>query len=48
MPGLRLTAAQAARLWSVDSTLCRQVLAALVESRFLVETSNSRFVRAQP
>jgi hypothetical protein len=46
MPGLRLTAAQAARLWSVDSTLCGQVLSALVESRFLAETSNARFIRA--
>ena len=46
MPGLKLTAAQAARLLSVDATLCGRVLSALVESRFLAETSNSRFVRA--
>ncbi len=45
MPGLKLTAAQAARLWSVDSALCDQVLAALVESRFLAETSNASYVR---
>ena len=46
MPGLTLTAAQAARLLSVDEALCGRVLSALVESRFLAETSNSRFVRA--
>ena len=46
MPGLKLTAAQAARLLSVDETLCGRVLSTLVESRFLAETSNSSFVRA--
>jgi hypothetical protein len=46
MPGLKLTAAQAARLWSVDAALCRQVLSVLVESRFLAETSHASFVRA--
>ena len=46
MPGLKLTAAQAARLWSVDGALCRRVLSALVESRFLAETSDASFVRA--
>jgi hypothetical protein len=44
MPGLRLTEAQAARLWCFDAELCRRVLAALVESRFLVRTRNS-FIR---
>ena len=48
MPGLKLTAAQAARLWSVDSALCGRVLTALVESRFLAETPNASFVRAEP
>jgi len=47
MPGLKLTAAQAARLWSVDAALCGQVLSALVETRFLAETSNASFVRAE-
>ena len=46
MPGLKLTAAQAARLLSVDQTLCSRVLSTLVESRFLAETSNASFVRA--
>jgi hypothetical protein len=46
MPGLRLTEAQASRLWSFDSALCSAVLAALVESRFLVRTRNASFSRA--
>jgi hypothetical protein len=46
MPGLKLTTAQAARLWTLDPTLCSQVLSALVDSRFLAETSNASFVRA--
>ena len=41
MPGLRLTEAQAARLWCFDAELCSRVLAELVESRFLVRTRNS-------
>jgi hypothetical protein len=46
MPGLQLTEAQAARLWSFDSALCSAVLSSLVESRFLVRTRNSAFARA--
>lgn len=46
MPGLQLTEAQAARLWSFDSALCSAVLSALVESRFLVRTRNASFLRA--
>ncbi|HEY7445067.1 MAG TPA: hypothetical protein VH701_21745 [Vicinamibacterales bacterium] len=46
MPGLQLTEAQAARLWSFDSALCSAVLTALVESRFLVRTRNASFSRA--
>jgi hypothetical protein len=45
MPGLTLTEAQAARLWCFDSHLCRAVLWALVESRFLVRTRNASFAR---
>jgi hypothetical protein len=47
MPGLKLTVAQAARLWSVDPALCRQVFAVLVTSRFLTETSHASFIRAE-
>jgi hypothetical protein len=46
MPGLQLTEAQAARLWSFDSALCTAVLTALVESRFLVRSRNASFLRA--
>jgi len=46
MPGLQLTEAQAARLWSFDSALCSAVLTALVESRFLVRTRRAAFARA--
>jgi hypothetical protein len=45
MPGLQLTEAQAARLWSFDSALCSAVLTALVESRFLIRTRHASFSR---
>ena len=44
MPGLSLTSAQAARLWAFDAALCDEVLAALVDTRFLVR-SRGVFVR---
>ncbi|HZM95732.1 MAG TPA: hypothetical protein VFB92_20025 [Vicinamibacterales bacterium] len=47
MPGLQLTEAQAARLWSFDSALCSAVLSALVESRFLIRTRNASFARVE-
>jgi hypothetical protein len=46
MPGLRLTLAQAQRLWAFDRALCDAVLAALVETRFLVQSRNAFFIRA--
>ena len=46
MPGLQLTEAQAARLWSFDSALCSAVLSALVESHFLIRSRNASFSRA--
>ena len=46
MPGLRLTLAQAQRLWAFDRPLCHAVLAALVDAHFLVQSSNASFVRA--
>ncbi len=46
MPGLLLTEAEAARLWCLDPPLCRAVLSALVESRFLVRTRKAAFARA--
>lgn len=46
MPGLKLTLAQAQRLWAVDGAVCQAVLSALVDSKFLVQSSNASFVRA--
>jgi hypothetical protein len=46
MPGLVLTEAQAKRLWGVDAMMCRAVLAALLERRFLRRTAVGAYVRA--
>lgn len=45
MPDLQLTTAQASRLWALDAVVCGEVLAQLVESRFLVCTRKSVFAR---
>jgi hypothetical protein len=45
MPGLRLTPAQARRLWRLDETACDAVLDALVHARFLEKTRDGAFVR---
>ena len=46
MPGLQLTAAQAARPWASDHQVCRAVLTRLVESRFLVQTRYDTYAHA--
>lgn len=46
MPGLRLTMAQAQRLWGLDPRTCEQALAKLVSSRFLSKTRDGAFIRA--
>jgi hypothetical protein len=46
VPGLDLTRDQAQRLWGLDRVACDQVLAALVESRFLRRTRDNRYLRA--
>ena len=46
MPGLRLTVAQARRLWNLDARLCETLLVTLVETRFLVRLRDGAFVRA--
>ena len=46
MPGLRVTRAQARRLWALDDSVCEAVLCALVDARFLVESRNASFTRA--
>jgi hypothetical protein len=47
MPGLRLTGAQASRLWGLDSTICQRLLDALRDAQFLTRTSDGRYVRAE-
>jgi hypothetical protein len=44
MPGLRLTLAQACRLWQLDSGECSRALNALVAQQFLRRTSSGSFV----
>jgi len=44
MPGLRLTFAQACRLWQIDPDECELVLDALLEEQFLARTADGAFV----
>lgn len=46
MPGLRLTAAQAQRLWGLDRASCDALLAALVNTKFLARTRDGAFIRS--
>ena len=46
MPGMRLTPAQAQRLWGIDAVATRSVIQTLVETKFLRETPDGAFVRA--
>ena len=43
MPGLRLTFAQACRLWHVDAQTCEMVLEDLVAQRFLHRTHDGAY-----
>ena len=45
MPGLRLTTAQAQRLWGLDRAACDALLGALVDAKFLFQTRDGAFVR---
>lgn len=45
MPGLKLTEAQARRLWNLDSDTCSFVLTTLLEQRFLKRTTKGSYVR---
>ena len=45
MPGLRLTTAQAQRLWGLDGAVCAALLDALVDAKFLFRTRDGAFVR---
>ena len=46
MPGLKLTEAQARRLWALDGGTCSFVLTTLLERRFLKRTASGTYVRA--
>jgi hypothetical protein len=46
MPGLRLTTAQAQRLWGLDRAACDALLGALVDAKFLSRTRDGAFVRS--
>jgi hypothetical protein len=46
MPGLRLTEAQAQRLWGLDRDMCAALLAALVEAKFLLQTRDGAYIRS--
>ena len=46
MPGLRLTPAQATRLWGMGEDDCRKVIDALVAARYLRWTESGSVTRA--
>jgi hypothetical protein len=46
MPGLRLTPAQAQRLWGLDQSACDALLGALVDAKFLRRTRDGAFIRS--
>ena len=45
MPGLRLTCAQAQRLWGLDEQTCAQLLASLTEDKFLCRRDDGTYAR---
>jgi hypothetical protein len=47
MPGLRLTQAQARRLWGLDSRACEILLLTLVNDKFLFQTRDGAFMRVE-
>ena len=46
MPGLRLTFAQAVRLWGLTPTVCRRVIDELIAAGFLRQTASGMVIRA--
>jgi hypothetical protein len=46
MPGLRLTFAQARRLWDLDPETCQAILDELRRIGFLAQTKDGAFVRS--
>ena len=47
MPGLRLTEPQARRLWGLDAASCGALLGALIDAKFLFQTRDGAFMRAE-
>jgi hypothetical protein len=47
MPGLRLTQAQARRLWGLDPAACDALLGTLVQANFLYRTRDGAFMRVE-
>ena len=47
MPGLRLTDAQARRLWGLDAATCSALLDALVATGFLFRTRDGAIMRVE-
>jgi hypothetical protein len=45
LPGLRLTPAQARRLWGLERDVCDALLGALVDANFLAQTRDGAYVR---
>jgi hypothetical protein len=45
MPGLRVTAHQAQRLWGLDASTCNDALACLIDVGFLTLTSSGQYAR---
>jgi len=45
MPGLRLTSAQARRLWGLDMAVVDALLTTLVNANFLFQTADGAFMR---
>jgi hypothetical protein len=48
MPGLRLTLAQACRLWQLDASTCEAVFERLVREAFLSKTGNGSYIAISP
>ena len=47
MPGLKLTDAQAARLWDLNHDLCQAILTVLVRDGVLTQTHTGEYVSAR-
>lgn len=45
MPGLRLTPAQAQRLWGLERRRCEELLKVLVKDNFLSQTRDGSFIK---